>query len=200
MQTSHSDRVADSSTAVEEVPENAPGERSESSCSETAEHAISLDTMTKLLDSARGEVRGYRSLYFTLFGVALLAPPSAIATIYRASRCSGSAASLYMSFVLWVSGIGCLLFGSFSVLPSLRYRGGSNSHEFETIARVSDAIAEEDPIQVRRFLREAIDGTHEIQTNTVDRGQWVARGAILIIIAVAFAFLRWIVNCQEAQP
>src|SRR5882724_11808862 len=34
--------------------------------------ALSADTLTKRLDSARREVRGYRTLYFTLFGFGLL--------------------------------------------------------------------------------------------------------------------------------
>jgi hypothetical protein len=156
--------------------------------------ALTADTLTKLLDSARGEVRGYRSLYYTLFGFGLLAL-SPITAIYRSTSCTADTDGLLQSIGIWGAGIASLLFGSIAMLPRTRYPD-SSVNEFAAIAGTDLAIHAEDDVDAQDGLIRAIQATHEIQVRVVERGRFVFLGALLIIISVGLAFVRWAIACQ----
>jgi hypothetical protein len=156
--------------------------------------ALSSDTLTKLLDSARGEVRGYRSLYYALLGFGVLAL-SPITTLYRSTSCKGGSSWLFVLVAIWVLGIVALLFGSIAMLPRIRY-SGSTVNEFEAINGVAFSIGATDDCDAQTGLIRAIRATHDIQHRVIERGKYVFFGALLIIISVLLAFVRWAMPCS----
>jgi len=159
--------------------------------------ALSADTLTKRLDSARREVRGYRTLYFTLFGFGLLSL-SPISAIYHSSSCTGSPNWLIISVATWTMGILSLLFGSVAMLPKVRYPDRS-ANEFLAIAGTEHAIHASDEASAQAGLIAALEATHEIQQRVVARGSWVFLGATLIMVSVGLAF-GWLIACHEVTP
>lgn len=155
--------------------------------------ALSADTLTKLLDSARSEVRGYRSLYYALLGFGILAL-SPITALYRSTSCSGGSSWFVVSVAVWVLGIISLLFGSTAMLPRTRYPD-RRVNEFEAINGVALAISATDDSNAQVGLIRAIRATHEIQHRVIERGEYVFLGALLIIISVVLSFVRWAMPC-----
>jgi hypothetical protein len=164
------------------------------------------DSLVKLLDSARGEIRAYRTLYFSIMALSIIAPNLILSlqkeitpTIIEEAANNRSGAVLlalnaakkiyWLPEALWVIGVSFLFYGLSRVVPKF----GSGSEE-RLIAEDIDSLL--DPASTKEaqdLLSSAIRHTQMIQQRISTATGLFQSGLLFVIVAVvtevAIAFI-----------
>jgi len=157
--------------------------------------ALSEADLTKLLDSARAEIRSYQALYLSLFGVSLLV----VTIILRVPLWDHTTTTVRALLIApWLLGVAILLFGVHSITP--RFKPGSGkADDFLVLKNIEQGLLTTEPETAKWFLVEAIRITLRIQRNVAEAKKFFRSGVLIVVLAVVMAVLASISLSKPAE-
>ena len=142
--------------------------------------AFSVADLTKLLDSARSEIRSYQALYLSLFGVSFLA----ITIILKLPVWDQTTALIRGCLVLpWAVGILLLVSGVRSITPQFDPRS-NKADDLGVLTNIDKSLIALEEAKGKRALVEAVRETLRIQANIADAKKPFFLGVLIVVFGI----------------